>query len=224
MSGDIGFLISAWKAEGSPAQIPLNWHSQRISWVSALGDFENTLSKLPASINREFLFNMSASQEFDISQKFLAVMLWGYGGRGYGPYRVSKMLEQPNVLIKLENVYELCKSQFPIDAYRYLMAEPIRGLGPSYATKLLNFLTPREVGSPILDSLILKWIKENVPREFDTHNLNRLKWNPHLYSHYSYWVKENAASHGCLPDQVELVMFNHIVDSLNATSVWKNPK
>lgn len=220
MNRKLSGLLRKWQEEGSQPQESFDWSSSRANWLKAFPKHEGFISSIPTEMGREHVRKICQSKKYSVVEKFLAVMIWGYGDRGYGPYRVSKMLAEPHAEDVLIKSYELCRASKPKEAYQHLMQNRIQILGPSFGTKFMTFCTPRDVGAPILDSLVGKWIKEFAAKDFEGVSLNYENWNLATYSRYWDWVKEHADSYSCNPDDVELVIFRNAESSYAATSKW----
>ena len=125
-------LVDNWKANGSPKQEGFNWSSCRNNWIAAFPNESKFISALPEVIDRDVVRKICDSDKYNVIQKFLAVMVWGYGDRGYGPYRVTQMMNQNHAVPVLNQVYGLCKNGDAKGAYDFLRRNRIRILGPSY--------------------------------------------------------------------------------------------
>ena len=89
-------LIESWQSNGSPEQEGSDWTSGKSNWVKAFPEESRWIDSLPDEMNRINVRKICNSKKHSVIQKFLAVMVWGYGDRGYGPYRVTQMLGQPH--------------------------------------------------------------------------------------------------------------------------------
>ncbi len=213
-------LVESWKANGSPRQEGFDWTSSRKNWLEAFPEHSNFISTLAFEIDREAVRNVCNSEKYDISQKFLTVMIWGYGDRGYGPYRVRQMLNQEHAVHVLSQVYALSQEGNAKGAYDFLRKNRIRILGPSYGSKFITFCTPREAGAPIYDSLIAMWVKEFAEEEFSGVTTSSESWNLKTYSRYWDWVKEHSDKLKCYPDEIELVLFRDAEIKFSKASNW----
>jgi hypothetical protein len=213
-------LVEGWIASGSPQQEAFNWTSSRDNWIKAFPRESKLISTLPDEIDREEVRRICNSKKYTVSQKFLAVMVWGYGDRGYGPYRVTQMMEQHHAEEVLSKVYKLCQSGDAKSAYDFLSRNRIRILGPSYGSKFITFCTPRNIGAPIYDSLIAMWVKEFAAKEFLGVTTSSESWNLKTYSRYWDWVKEHADELECYPDEIELVLFRDAENKFSKASKW----
>jgi hypothetical protein len=213
-------LVRDWKDCGSPGQEGFDWTSSRNNWIKAFVKDSKFISSLPDEIDRLAVREICDSKKYNIREKFLAVMVWGYGDRGYGPYRVSKMLSQVHSEKVLETVYAIAHSKKPKLAYAHLMENRINTLGPSYGSKFIAFCTPREISAPIYDSLIALWINENAKAEFSNVPTGTLKWNLKTYSFYCDWIQDHSQELDCYPDDVELVLFRDAEKLFAKSSNW----
>lgn len=213
-------LVDNWKANGSPKQEGFNWSSSRNNWIAAFPNESKFISALPEEIDRDVVRKICDSDKYNIIQKFLAVMVWGYGDRGYGPYRVTQMMNQDHAVPVLTQVYGLCKNGDAKGAYDFLRRNRIRILGPSYGSKFITFCTPREIGAPIYDSLIAIWVREFAEKEFLGVSTSSENWNLKTYSRYWDWIKEHSDALKCYPDEIELVLFRDAESKFAKASNW----
>ena len=220
LNSKLSELLEIWQTNGANEQEGFDWSSSRPNWMKAFPSDSQFISELPNSIDRTHVRNMCNSEIYGIREKFLNVMIWGYGDRGYGPYRVTQMLREGNALPALSEVYGLCQSGRPKDAYQYLKNNRIRNLGPSFGSKFMNFCTPREIGAPIFDSLISFWIKAHATEEFSGCPTSSENWNLKTYSTYWQWIKDHSELINCFPDQVELVLFRDAESIFAKSTNW----
>ena len=213
-------LIESWKLNGSPEQEGFDWSSGKNNWIIAFPRESKFITALNDKIDRIEVRNICNSKEHSVIQKFLAVMVWGYGDRGYGPYRVTQMLNQPHAESVLVQVHEFCQSGTPLEAYDFFRKNRIRILGPSYGSKFITFCTPRYVGAPIYDSLIAFWVKAFAQEEFSGVSTSSERWNLMTYTRYWDWVKEHSDELDCFPDEVELVLFRDAERRFSKNSGW----
>ena len=213
-------LVEIWKANGSLQQEGFDWSNSRNNWIKAFPRETKLISALPDEIDRGEVRRVCNSKKYTVSQKFLAVMVWGYGDRGYGPYRVTQMMEQHHAVEVLSEAFELCQRGDAKGAYEFLSKNRIRILGPSYGSKFITFCTPREIGAPIYDSLIAMWVKEFAAKEFLGVTTSSESWNLKTYSRYWDWVKEHADELDCYPDEIELILFRDAESKFSKASNW----
>jgi hypothetical protein len=212
--------LQNWKLLGSKPQAGVDWTSTKVNWISGFSDHQTFIMSLPKVIDRGIVRDICASASNTVLEKFLATMIWGYSDRGYGAFRVSKMLLQSDAKDILSQVIELSNNSRPIEAYAFLKANRIFNLGPSYASKFITFNTPRNVSAPILDSLIVRWLSEFASEEFAGLNLSCTTWNTKTYTAYCDWIGHHANSASCLPDDVELILFRLAEERYAKASSW----
>jgi hypothetical protein len=220
MNPKLAALVAEWKADGSPAQEKFDWSVSRKNWVKSFPNHSGFINLLPGEIDRSYVRGVCDSNQYAIIEKFLSVMVWGYGDRGYGPYRVTQMLNQPHTESTLSEVFNLAKSGKPIEAYEFLKDNRIRILGPSYGTKFISFCTPRNIGAPIYDSYIALWVSKFAASEFSEVPVSSENWNVKTYSRYWSWVKSHAENLECYPDEIELTLFRDAEREFSKNSSW----
>lgn len=136
----------------------------------------------------------------EAEQAFLAVMAWGYGRVGYGPYRVQRLLDgTPDAGTQLQAAARALAGQGPVAAYARLGDHGVArlaGLGPAFGTKFLYFCSPP--GSPpalILDRLVAQWLRGHTGLL-----LNEVRWSTATYAPYlgsmHEWPDELAVAAG----------------------------
>ena len=212
--------IHNWKNDGSRAQEGAVWTSTEWNWIQGFSDHKIFFDQLPKCLDRETVREICNSNTNSILEKFLAVMVWGYSDRGFGAFRVSTMLAEEHAERTLLQVSKLANESRPKDAYDFLKENRIFHLGPSYGTKFIAFNTPRVVSAPILDSLIVLWLKEFAKDELSGVTLNCTTWNSKTYSSYCDWIGLHAEAASCFPDEVELVLFREAEKRYAKASGW----
>ena len=221
---DLTKLVNDWKARGSENQRSFDWSVSQDNWMASFPAESQFISKLKSPIDREEVTRVMAATKNSILEKFLAVMIWGYGNRGYGPYRVAQMLGQDNSENVITEVYKLCQQGKPLDAYGYLSKNRLKQLGPSYGSKVLSFFTPRRIGAPIYDSLIARWLMQYAAVDFEGVSTKSVGWSLKTYSRYHEWINEHAAGLGCYPDEIEHVLFEAAEQEYSPTRTKQKKK
>jgi hypothetical protein len=214
-------LVRKWQDDGSPKQEGFDWTPSKKNWVKAFPENKKFIGGLPMELDRIVVREICESSDYTVKEKFLTVMIWGYGDRGYGPYRVTQMLAQENAEKVLAQVFEICRRGDPKNAYEFLRKNRIRTLGPSYASKFITFCTPREISAPIFDSFIALWVDAFASEEFAEVPTSSEVWNLRTYSRYLDWVKEHSQELDCYPDDVELVIFRDAESKFGGNSNWQ---
>lgn len=200
--------IRSWKKKGSVPQSGSDWRKFENNWLNGFPNHADHILNLPDLLNRDNLRELCSLSDCDFELKFLSVMIWGYGHLGYGAHRVKKMFNCEDFEKSLASGSARAVEGQPELAYRNFMENRISGLGPSYASKYISFLTPRSVSAPIFDSLILRWIRKHAASDFVGFKINKVDWDVDTYSRYCEWINTYAVSEGCFPDEIELCIFN----------------
>jgi hypothetical protein len=196
-------VVEDWKAAGRPAQDGIGWPQGR--WSASFPD--GALPELPARLDRAAVRAACAAAPCGpeaARQAFLAVMAWGYGNVGYGPWRTTRILDpgvNPTAGQRLaESAAELL-SAGPLAAYRHLGGKGrLRWLGPAFGTKYLYFCPQPDAQRPalILDRPVARWLADHIGIELDP-----VPWAPDTYARYLDLMREWADALGVAPDVVE---------------------
>ena len=150
----------------------------RSSWAGWTGGIDGAgplVSALPERIDRQVVVDVvRRDRDAATANAFIAVMIWGYGYAGYGPYRTVRVLSgaphpegRPASVPVLERLREgarLAADEGAVAGFRYLNNAPgkIPNLGSSYFTKWLFFASLAQPGAsevaPILDVRVRNWL------------------------------------------------------------------
>lgn len=215
-------IYDAWVKNGSPQQEGFNWTSTRNKWLDGFVPDAEFIREIPQLIDRAYLREICSDRDISIRRRFLAVMIWGYGDRAYGPFRVNQMFLQANADSLLEQAFFLAGSGSPIQAYDFLSKNKIHFLGPSYTSKFISFCTPRMISAPIFDSFVATWLDNYADGDFTGHSLSTQTWNIKTYSRYVEWIQEHAQHLNAYPDNLELVIFREAEEKFSKSSNWVN--
>ena len=123
---------------------------------------------------------------------FIASMVWGNGGTGYGPYRTSVALNIPrtkgvNPISVIEKVGELAATGDVKGAYEAMMNSLWR-IGPAFGTKFLYFASPPKANAPIFDGVVAGWKSDGLP--WVSHPSTAWTWNWETYDLYRSWCNQ----------------------------------
>ena len=159
-------------------------------WVERFPREAVFLRKYSESLNRNTVKKVCGlKSKSTLRQKFLLVMLWGYGPYAVGATRTLKITQQPNFEEKIRSAYKLAGSGRHIDAISTLATNPIKGLGPAYGTKFVFFASPwKRVCAPIYDKRVRDWLAVNAKSDFKGSNLRKLQWDTNNYVKWSNWL------------------------------------
>ena len=115
-------------------------------------------------ISRELILGQwkNASSEESALRSFFLTMAWGFGADRFGRWKTLEMfrsMREQNFGAYLLKVKGLA-SESSDEAYRSLLQQGIKQLGPVYASKLLYAMSPQDCRSPVLDMWIERWGKQ----------------------------------------------------------------
>ena len=140
-------------------------------------------------------------------QKFLAVMLWGYGSYAIGATRAQKVTQEVDFDVKLRKVIELAQRGRHVDAISFMTMNPIKGFGPAYGTKLVYFCSPRNVCAPIYDKRVRDWLAKYARRELPGARLEKVQWHTNSYVAWSNWLQSQESLLGYKWEDLEYLIF-----------------
>ena len=199
-------LVNEWKSIGLPDQEGFPWLLSKPKWDELASDFNVNIEEFPELIDRQFLWKLSSSSA-PAQVAFLAVMIWGYGDIGYGPYRVRQMFESEGFEQSLELVKALCHKGETLEAYKALKDSRIRQLGPSFGSKVLTFFHEPQSAPPIMDSIVADWLKKHAPDLHWVRKVNAETWNLSTYESYLKWISDASVIYQVTPCSLELLIF-----------------
>jgi hypothetical protein len=144
----------------------------------------------------------------DAERSFLAVMAWGYGRVGYGPFRVRRVLDAAlNTGVQLQAAAHAAVGGRPVEAYACLAdrgAARLPYLGPAFGTKFLYFCSSTgRRPALILDRLVARWLRENLGLAF-----NEVRWSVSTYARYLETMVGWADELALAADQLEACIFS----------------
>jgi Putative 8-oxoguanine DNA glycosylase OGG-like protein len=156
---------------------------------------------------RQACVHASVSQA-EAERSFLAVMAWGYGRVGYGPFRVRRVLDAAaGADVRLQAAAGAAADGRPDDAYACLGdhgAARLPYLGPAFGTKFLYFCSPAgRRPALILDRLVSRWLRENVGLAF-----NEARWSVSTYTRYLETMVGWAGELALAADELEVCIFS----------------
>lgn len=152
----------AWKAAGRPQQGATEYVRSR--WVDALPEHRQLVHALPERLNRSDSRRLIAGllEEDNIAGAFVVSQIWGYGRRGYGPYRVRRVLDQDGAGENLRAGYDVLHRDGPGAAFSaFADKHRLAWLGPAFFTKFMFFADPTQQ-SLVLDEYVAAWIREHI--------------------------------------------------------------
>ena len=137
----------------------------------------------------------------------IAAMVWGFGNRGYGPWRTARMLATPDAEDRVAEVLRVARLEGAVPAYEAI-AGPCRldRMGPVFATKLLYFAGAgsRAPGPPpiVLDRLVGVLLSEHGV------GLRWARFDSGDYGRYLDLIEAIAQQVEAAPEDVECALFD----------------
>jgi Putative 8-oxoguanine DNA glycosylase OGG-like protein len=201
-------LYRLWVDGGRKSQRAIRWPRER--WVAMLPEHEPFLvDALPDCLDRASVRRISrdaARGEEQAVHALLAVLAWGMGDVGTGPWRGYTMLScRPDAAACLREVAATLHTDGPVAAYKRLKGDcRLDFLGPSFGTKYLA-LAQASGASPVAlihDDLIRDWLRVNGRAD-----LVVSYYSVPVYEAYLAQMQAWADELGTDPETVEYVIF-----------------
>ena len=162
-------------------------------WIERFPGDAKFLKSVAKNLNRKNVRKVCSQRStHSIREKFLAVMLWGYGPYAVGAARTLKITKEQEFESRLKEVYNLAKRGRPIDAISFMAIDPIKGFGPAYGTKFVYFCSPKNVCAPIYDKRVRDWLGKYAKNELYGASLHRIQWHTNSYLAWSQWLQVQA--------------------------------
>lgn len=183
-----GYLKNFAKDSGA-SQVGLSKFS------SSFTALENVTSLGSKKIHRSEVLALGAmyrKDEVSATDLFLASMMWGNGGTGYGPYRTSITLNVPrkkgiDPISVIEEVGRLASLGDIKSAYE-TMSNALWKIGPAFGTKFLYFASPLENQALIFDGVAAQW--SSPDSTWEPQQSSAWSWNWVTYSEYMNWCQK----------------------------------
>lgn len=198
--------VERWDVGGRRAQAPIAW--QRDRWLAAMPGEAQLLLALPDMLDRSIVRQLVWEKPATARGMFEAMAIvyaWGWSTRAVGVPRAQKALALgperlgPALLAAREAIGR----GGPADGY-IALAGPHRvgGLGPSFGTKFLYFVSPEGRRALILDELVSTWLDREAAV-----TLNWNRWSVRTYERYLTIMRVWSSQLGIADDQLEEVLF-----------------
>ena len=224
-------LIAKWKTDKTPAQEPIDWNRERWeapdSRYPKIASHKTFIKGLPNPIGREDVRGYGADASRSTAkavEAFVASMVWGFGGTGYGVYRTNRILTvNPDAPQRLHDVAEILKSDGPVEGYRAIANSDqsrLKWLGPAFGTKYLYFCSPDDNPALVLDALMAAWLNKHC--EPSEPKLRPWQWSTTKYEEYLANMTKWAGS-ACTPAELETIIFTAEADRRTGNQ-WSTKK
>lgn len=206
-------LVADWRTRGCPSQTGIQW--PKGEWIREFPAQGQLFTSLPDRLDRAAVRGVCANAGHDdlaAERGFLAAMAWGFGNRGFGRYRTRRMLTHTRASSnRLLQVAQTLASDGSLLAYGRLGDRRDCGLielGPAFGTKFLYFCQP-PLANPmalIHDRNVADWFTK-----YAAIDLGCSTWSPATYGEYLRLMADWAEQLECRPDDLELMVFQDIV-------------
>lgn len=179
----VGKLAQAyWASDSSFLQHGPNWDEDHWARVLNLPELQRFVWKPEwKKLSRELILGQweSANDKESALEAFFLTMAWGFGSNFRGPWKTVAMFESMRgrnfgaYLLEVKDVV----ANSPGEAFRLLLAQRVKQLGPVYASKLLYALSPASNRSPVMDMWIERWGHRFFGLDFRLNSSQRVQEN-----------------------------------------------
>ncbi len=219
-----------------PADQAIRYDGQRWGkYFSQDPDFASISARHQLEISRQDLFHMKSTMgghpsDTDLRRFFIAVMIWGFGTTGYGPYRTHRMVQDGAFAKSVRESYNHVQQGDIVKAYNSMNVDMC---GSAFFTKYMYFCGhngPSAATKPlILDAVVARSLEDKCGCQISRYarasrfssNLNAKTYrsakagrisalgrDPHAYMNYINDLDTWANSLGVTADQIELFLFS----------------
>lgn len=203
-------LFEQWDAKGRPLQGAMIWPRER--YEAMLPEHRRVLDDVPDCLDREHLRAFGARAHESEERALIAlvaIVVWGKGDGGLGPYHLRAMLTgRPDAAARIHAAARTLQADGPIAAYRRLGGDcSLERLGTSFGTKFLAFCRSagQEPVALIHDDLVREWLGENGRPD-----LVASYYSAATYEAYLAQMATWAGALGTSPEIVEYLVFDEM--------------
>lgn len=217
LAADIAVQVQEWKILGRARQGGIDWNYA--NWVKDFPQYEDFLLSLKhknLGLLDRYLVRSVVTQSISegrLEEAFLAVMIWGYGFRGYGRYRSNKVMESAVFKTTLRTTITALHQGEVQAAYEALIENGPEGLGCAFGSKFLFFASPKNIENYplIIDSLIATAINNAGHAHIGVQSLTAKK-----YFELVEKFHEAAKFYDVAPDELEELLFTNTYKQYNS--------
>jgi hypothetical protein len=196
--------VELWHDHGRPAQAATAW--QRNRRVATMPGEAQLINALPDRLDRAIVRQLVLDRPPTARGMFEAMVIvyaWGWSTTNVGVPHAQKALGAgvERLGVALLAAREAMDDGQPLDGYEGL-AHRINGLGPSFGSKFLYFVSPEERRALILDDLMAKWLAREIAI-----TLNPNRWSVQTYADYFALMNTWSSELGIANHQLEEILF-----------------
>lgn len=195
-----------WEERGRPAQAAVRWQRER--WLAATPDYASLLRELPDELDRSYVHGMlirMPATAVGMVEAMVIVYAWGWSTTPVGPARAQKALVGgvERLGSALVAAREAMLMDGPLAGYVALArSHRVPGLGPSFATKFLYFVSSDGRRALIFDELVARWLAREQGLA-----LSPTRWSPTTYERYMTLMHAWSSRLDIANHQLEEILF-----------------
>ena len=199
-------VFQEWDARGRPAQAAADW--QRDRWLAAIPRHTQMLEALPDRLDRSTVRRLVLEQPLTASGMFEAMVIvyaWGWSMTSVGVTRAQTALGAGTRPLgsALLAARDAVRNGDPLAGYAALAGpHRVAGLGPSFGSKFLYFVSPDGRRALMLDRILADWLDREAALW-----LNPTRWSIRTYTAYLTTMQLWSSRLGIPDHQLEEILF-----------------
>lgn len=213
-------VFEEWDARGRPAQAAAAWQRER--WLAAIPRQTRVLEALPDRLDRSTVRQLVLERPLTASGMFDAMIIvyaWGWSMTSVGVTRAQTAIGAgirplgSALLAARDAVW----TRDPRAGYAALAGpHRVTGLGPSFGSKFLYFVSPEGRRALILDQLLAAWLDRETAL-----SLNADRWSIRTYTKYLTTMQVWSSLLGISDHQLEEILFTE--EATLRAVIWARP-
>jgi hypothetical protein len=199
-------VFKDWDAGGRPAQKAAVW--QRDRWLAAMPRQARVLEALPDRLDRLTVRQLVQEKPLTAHGMFEAMVIvyaWGWSMTSVGVTRAQTALGAGARPLgsALLAARDAVRTRGPLAGYAALAGpRRVAGLGPSFGSKFLYFVSPEGRRALMLDRLLAAWLDREAAL-----SLNATRWSSTTYGTYLTTMQVWSSRLGIADHELEEILF-----------------
>lgn len=213
-------VFEEWDARGRPSQAAAAWQRER--WLAAIPRQTRVLEALPDRLDRSTVRQLVLEKPLTARGMFEAMIIvyaWGWSMTSVGVTRAQTAIGAGIRPLgsALMAARDAVWTRDPRAGYAALAGpHRVTGLGPSFGSKFLYFVSPEGRRALILDQLLAAWLDRETAL-----SLNADRWSIRTYAKYLTTMQVWSSLLGISDHQLEEILFTEEATLRGVT--WARP-
>jgi hypothetical protein len=211
-------VFEEWNARDRPVQAAVPWQRER--WLAVMPRQARVLDALPDRLDRSTVRELVLEKPPTASGMFDAMLIVYAWGWSMTPVGVTRALTAIGAGIRplgsaLLAARDAVRNGDPLAGYAALAGpHRVAGLGPSFGSKFLYFVSPERRRALMLDQLLAAWLDREAAL-----SLKVGRWSVRTYTTYLTTMDRWSARLGIPDHQLEEILFTEEA-TLRGLGTW----